>query len=148
MISFKQGVAAGFAALALGAMGMAPAAFADTTSSTPTNSAPTATAQVQAGDVQAMGCTVGSPRVRYWCNTVRPATAYTNYSTASKHYNEMYEGGSLPIGIYMESGGSKFHVVNGTGYVYKTIPSTTAWALCWNRSSSATSSATCDYVRD
>lgn len=107
---------------------------------------PTETVSPSAGSDK-RNCSVSRPRVRYWCDTVRPLTAYTDGSTARKHYNEMYEGGSLPVGIYMQSGSTKFHVVNGTGYVYKTVQSTTARALCWNRSRTRTSSAHCDYVR-
>lgn len=87
------------------------------------------------------------PRVRYWCDTVRPATAYTNYSQVGKHYNEMYEGGSLPVGIYVEANGNKFHIINATGYAYKTFQRTTAIAVCWNRSSTRYSSARCDYIK-
>lgn len=117
-------------------------AFADTEESTPTE-----TVRSQPKSEAAANCSVSRPRVRYWCNTVRPLTAYTDGSTTRKHYNEMYEGGSLPVGIYLQSGSTKFHVVNGTGYVYKTVQSTTAKALCWNRSRTRTSSAHCDYVR-
>lgn len=89
------------------------------------------------------------PRVRYWCDVVSPLTAYTNNVLSAKHYNEMYEGGSLPVGIYLlTSGGSKLHAVNGTGLVYKTFVSATTRAYCWNRSSSLTSSARCDYIND
>lgn len=89
---------------------------------------------------------VSAPRVRYHCNTVNPSTAYTNNSTSGKRYNEMYEGGSLPVGIYLQSGSSKFHIINANGYAYKTFPRSTARAYCWNRSSSSVSSARCDYV--
>lgn len=89
------------------------------------------------------------PRVRYWCDVVSPSTAYTNNVLSTKHYNEMYEGGSLPVGIYLKtSGGATLHAVNGTGYVYKTFVSATTRAYCWNRSTSVTSSARCDYIND
>ncbi|MDA2807501.1 hypothetical protein [Nocardiopsis suaedae] len=143
MPSAKSLTATLLSALALTAAAVSPS-WAEDTAPAPQK---THEAQAQTSDAEAANCSVSSPRVRYWCDTVRPATAYTNYSNAKKHYNEMYEGGSLPVGIYMESNGSKFHVVNGTGYVYKTVPDTSAWALCWNRSSSRTSSAHCDYVR-
>lgn len=98
----------------------------------------------------ALACSgVVYPRVRYHCNVVSPATAYTNNVLSTKHYNEMYEGGSLPVGIYLlTSGGSQLHAVNGTGYVYKTFVSATTRAYCWNRSTSQTSSARCDYIND
>jgi hypothetical protein len=98
----------------------------------------------------ALACTgVVYPRVRYWCDVVHPATAYTNNVLSLKHYNEMYEGGTLPIGIYIkDSAGNTIAsgTVNGTGYVYKTFPDATSRAYCWNRSTTITSSARCDYI--
>ncbi len=102
------------------------------------------------GAPTALACTgVVYPRVRYWCDVVHPATAYSNSVLSLKHYNEMYEGGSLPVGIYIkDSSGNTISIgtVNGTGYVYKTFPDATSRAYCWNRSTSITSSARCDYI--
>jgi hypothetical protein len=134
------------AACAVAALISAQPAYAYSANTDSTGNSPTETVTPRAGETK-QNCSVSRPRVRYWCDTVRPLTAYTDGSTVRKHYNEMYEGGSLPIGIYMQSGSTKFHVVNGTGYVYKTVQSTTAKALCWNRSRTRTSSAHCDYVR-
>lgn len=85
------------------------------------------------------------PWIVYWCDTVRPLTAYYTSSNARKNYNVMEEGGSLPVGIYWQIQGTstKFGAVNGTNIVYKTYQPTTAAAVCWNRSSSTTSSANC-----
>lgn len=91
---------------------------------------------------------VSNPRVRYWCNTVAPNNAYYSSNGSYKHYNEMYEGGSLPVGIYWQiPGGSTWGAYNATGYAYHTYPvSTTDLAVCWNRSGSTYSSARCDFV--
>lgn len=66
---------------------------------------------INAAPSQAACSGVSGTRVRYWCDTVRPLNAYGDKSSAKKHYNEMYEGGSLPVGIYFQdpSTGAKFH---------------------------------------
>lgn len=108
---------------------------------------PTSTARADHCQYTSLGN--GEYRVGYHCNTVRPLTAYVEYnSSRSKNYNQMWEGGSLPVGIYMQHRGDtlKFHQVNGNGLVYKSFLGTTAEALCWNRSSTTASSAECDYI--
>ncbi|GAA2453344.1 hypothetical protein [Agromyces soli] len=92
---------------------------------------------------------VSNPRVRYWCNTVAPNTVYYSTDGSYKKYNEMYEGGSLLVGIRWQiPGGATWGAYNGTGYVYKTYAvSTTDLATCWNRSTSTYSSARCDFVK-
>jgi len=93
---------------------------------------------------------VSGNRVRYWCDATRPATAYTNNVLGKKYYNEFFVGNSnYPIGIYaLTSSGATLAnaTVNGTNYVYKTFPSATVRAYCWNRSTSLTFSGRCDYL--
>lgn len=96
---------------------------------------------------------VASPRVRYWCDATRPLTAYTNAVLGKKIYNEFHVGAvgtNYPVGIYaLTSSGATLAngTVNGLGYVYKSFPSATVRAYCWNRSSTLTFSGTCDYVK-
>lgn len=89
---------------------------------------------------------VSYPRVRYWCDTVAALTSYTNNNTAGKNHNSMFEGGSLPVGIYLQTRTNKFHIVNASGFAYKSFERSTARAYCWNRSQTNYSSARCDFV--
>ena len=91
---------------------------------------------------------VSYPRIEYWCNTVAPNTAYYSGNGSYKYYNEIFEGGGLPVGIYWQiPGGSAWGAYNANGYAYHTYPaSTTDLAVCWNRTWSTYSSAACQMV--
>lgn len=61
-----------------------------------------------------------SQKVIYKDDILGRGTAYTNGVIDFKTYNEVYAGGTAPLGIYYgTSGGTKIWAVNGEGYVFK-----------------------------
>lgn len=86
-------------------------------------------------------------RVTYKEGILGSRTAYTSGVLNFKTYNEVYAGGTAPLGIYyLTSGGTKIWAVNGEGYVYKTTSREYARAYCWNRSSNYNYYGRCDYI--